>query len=110
MVPIAALCHVVAEGGRAVPILLAGGLWHRGQALMSLSSGKTPEDVVRRYIQKVKNPPDEVSGGLGGLREAQAGDGQRAEDDPSFPLDPVPGRIAPSAWSGWSPPPDTRAC
>lgn len=25
-------------------------------------AGKTPEDVVRRYIQKVKNPPDEVSG------------------------------------------------
>lgn len=26
------------------------------------TTGKTPEDVVRRYIQKVKNPPDEVSG------------------------------------------------
>lgn len=24
-------------------------------------AGKNPEDVVRRYMQKVKNPPDEVS-------------------------------------------------
>lgn len=24
-------------------------------------AGKNPEDVVRRYIQKVKTPPDEVS-------------------------------------------------
>ncbi|XP_010071819.1 PREDICTED: E3 ubiquitin-protein ligase DTX1-like, partial [Pterocles gutturalis] len=24
-----------------------------------LNTGKTPEDVVRRYVQKVKNPPDE---------------------------------------------------
>lgn len=27
----------------------------------TISAGKNPEDVVRRYMQKVKNPPDEVS-------------------------------------------------
>ena len=27
----------------------------------SVLTGKNPEDVVRRYMQKVKNPPDEVS-------------------------------------------------
>lgn len=24
-------------------------------------SGKTPEEVVKRYLQKVRNPPEEVS-------------------------------------------------
>lgn len=26
-----------------------------------LSVGKTPEEVVKRYLQKVRNPPEEVS-------------------------------------------------
>ncbi|KFP57805.1 E3 ubiquitin-protein ligase DTX1, partial [Cathartes aura] len=42
---------------------VAGRWGHCGQALMASpplpAAGKTPEDVVRRYIQKVKNPPDE---------------------------------------------------
>lgn len=29
--------------------------------MFSSHAGKNPEDVVRRYMQKVKNPPDEVS-------------------------------------------------
>uniref|UniRef100_A0A803VI09 E3 ubiquitin-protein ligase n=1 Tax=Ficedula albicollis TaxID=59894 RepID=A0A803VI09_FICAL len=33
--------------------------WEHTVALVSFPAGKTPEDVVRRYIQKVKNPPDE---------------------------------------------------
>lgn len=67
-------------------------------------AGKTPEDVVRRYIQKVKNPPDEVSGypraprlrhaltpgplevpGTQAWGEVRAGDGQRAGGDLPVP-------------------------
>lgn len=33
--------------------------------LTRVPAGKNPEDVVRRYMQKVKNPPDEVSPGEG---------------------------------------------
>lgn len=72
---------------------MAGGSGHRRHALMASSplpaAGKTPEDVVRRYIQKVKNPPDEVSGhplgtawpmgsprGRWRLAGGRAGDGQ----------------------------------
>lgn len=47
-------------------------------------AGKNPEDVVRRYIQKVKTPPDEVSrhGGM-------AGHGHRTWCDP-HEVTPVP--------------------
>lgn len=70
VMPSAPPCRMLAPSPpRALPILVAGvaGRWgHCGQALMALpplpAAGKTPEDVVRRYIQKVKNPPDEVSG------------------------------------------------
>lgn len=29
-----------------------------------LSAGKTPEEVVKKYLQKVKSPPEEVSASL----------------------------------------------
>lgn len=31
------------------------------QNFVFLSVGKTPEEVVKRYLQKVRNPPEEVS-------------------------------------------------
>lgn len=70
VMPTAPPCHMLAPfPPHALPTLVAGvaGCWgHCGQALTASpplpTAGKTPEDVVRRYIQKVKNPPDEVSG------------------------------------------------
>lgn len=51
-------------------------------------AGKNPEDVVRRYIQKVKTPPDEVS-----WHGGRAGGGHRAWCDTRevTPASPPPG-------------------
>lgn len=51
-------------------------------------AGKNPEDVVRRYIQKVKTPPDEVS-----WHGGRAGGGHRAWCDTRevTPTSPPPG-------------------
>lgn len=94
MIPTAPPYHVLALSPPcAVPIPVVGlaGVWgHCGQALMAspplLVAGKAPEDVVRRYIQKVKNPPDEVSGGSGAAGGSWgSGDSQRAGDNVPIP-------------------------
>ncbi len=91
-------------------------VWFRSKSafVLSLISGKSSEDVVRRYTVKIKTAPDEVidDGHVTSralcclLAELMS---EAADVCQCYSL-LISVRTAPSAWSDWPPRPDTREC